>query len=67
MSHKTPSDAHVSTGGCTVGGSCFCGQKACECDKQSVYCFKENLATYEKTFKQFFPTRPQCGTDKLQC
>nr|XP_021486416.1 putative inactive group IIC secretory phospholipase A2 [Meriones unguiculatus] len=53
--------------GSTLGSSCFCGQKACECDRQSVYCFKEHLDTYEKAFKQLFLSRPQCGRHKLRC
>lgn len=57
----------VSAGGCSLAGSCLCGQKACECDKQSVYCFRENLGTYEKAFKQIFLGRPQCGRHKLRC
>lgn len=57
----------VSSGGCALSGSCLCGQKACECDKQSVYCFRKNLHSYEKTFKQVFLNRPQCGRRKLRC
>ncbi|XP_073937249.1 putative inactive group IIC secretory phospholipase A2 isoform X3 [Castor canadensis] len=53
--------------GCALGGNCLCGLKACECDKQSVYCFKQSLPTYEKNFKQFFSSRPQCGRRKLRC
>ncbi|XP_008263997.3 putative inactive group IIC secretory phospholipase A2 [Oryctolagus cuniculus] len=54
---------------CTLGpgASCLCGLKACECDKRSVYCFRESLPTYEKTFKQAFSSRPQCGRPKVQC
>ncbi|XP_063091714.1 putative inactive group IIC secretory phospholipase A2 isoform X3 [Cavia porcellus] len=55
--------------GCTLGpsSSCLCGLKACECDKRSVYCFKDSLPTYEKNFKQFFFSRPQCSGHKHQC
>ncbi|XP_075418632.1 putative inactive group IIC secretory phospholipase A2 [Tenrec ecaudatus] len=38
------------------GVGCPCGLGACECDRQPVHCFRESLPTYEKHWKQFFPS-----------